>query len=463
MIKQASSFAEIVLRIVPSRLSTTERESFERQNSSSDSPKRSYDVLIYTELAIAELPRSTSPPSGQRQTIAGLPFVGRERITVHWTSYQSYYAAFVEGEKAFRHMRERLLETMSPGLSAIFGNPPQTNKPLRLWLSSETPELDDLPWELIASDRRNFDSATFSLVRGLPPEIPTPIVPVGERLRLALIHQPIFTPSYLRYPFNLVPPEIEITEFTESPRKALEQVVREGYELVHIVADGVVSRAYEGILYFHGFHSENSSQSYSYQQQPDSPQLSPNELSTLLGNSRVSVLCLTEQDYSNPDLVEIAGREVPSVYRAFAYLGGSPLLLPSIVAPLGPLKEEQGRRFWSEFYRQLTETFNLSQAVKHAREMPNHSSLPVALFLRHLQNVLFRRETAEKRQSEVDPVHLGASLQLSNELVTQLKAHADLYGDSSEGISLFLENEEKRQAVMSEQLEPWLKSEEETL
>lgn len=458
MNRQTSPFAEIVVRIVPSRLSVSERQSFDQSSSSSESTKRFYDVLIYTELDVPNISRQTSPPPGQRQSIAGLPFVGSERITIHWSSYQSYYAAFIEGEKAFYMMRERLLEALSPGLNALFSSPLSTGKPVRLWLNGETPELDDLPWELLTYGRRNSSSEQFSLVRGLPPETLAPIVPVGERLRLALIHQPGFTPACLSDALNELPPEIELIEFTDSPLKALEEVARKGYELVHIVADGVVSLAYEGILYFHGLQSESSFQSYSYQQS-DSAQITPGELSTLLGNSRASVLCLTEQDYSNPDLVEIAGREVPSAYRAFAYLGGSRLPLPSIVAPLGPLKKEQGKEFWTEFYKHLTDTFDLSQAVTRSRQKFNHP-LPVALFLRHFQNILFRRESEENR-TEVDPVHLGATLQLSNELATQLKAHLSSYGNQSEGVSRFLESEEKRQAVLSEQLEPWLKSEEE--
>ena len=459
MNRQTSPFAEIVVRIVPSRLSVSERQSSGQSRSSPEGTKRFYDVLIYSELDVPEISRRSSAPSGQRQEIAGLPFVGSERITLHWTSYQSYYAAFVEGEKAFYLMRERLFEALSPGLKAIFDRPLPTEKNVRVWLNGETPELDDLPWELLAYDRPNNSPEQFSLVRGLPPETFTPIVPVGEKLRLALIHQPQFTPGCLSDALAELPPEIELTEFIGSPLKALEQIAREGYELVHIVADGVVSLAYEGILYFHGLESERSSQSSNYQQ-PNSAQVTPSELSTLLGNSRASVLCLTEQDYLNPDLVEIAGREVPSAYRAFAYLGGSRLPLPSVVAPLGPLKKEQGREFWTEFYKNLSATFDLSKTVAKSRQKSNRP-LPVALFLRHFQNVLFRRESEAKRNSTVDPSRLGATLQLSNELASQLKAHLNLYGEQAEGVSRFLESEEKRQAVLSAQLEPWLKSEEE--
>lgn len=458
MNRYLSQFAEIILRIIPARLTADERQSSgEGYASSPESTKRLYDVLIYTELDIPNIRRETAPPSGQREAIAEIPFAGVERITVHWEKYQNYLAAFVEGEKAFEMMRVKLIDALSPALQSFFINPPPTDKPIRLWLNGDTPELDDLPWELIVNSNNARPPDSFLLVRGLPPETPSPMVPIANRLRLALIHQPRFTPTALKNALDSLTNQIEIIEMTETPQKALERTVNEGYELIHIVTDGIVSLAYEGILYVHGVEQQMSAQSSSVFESPDAGQISPGELTALLRNSRASVLCLTEQDYSNPDLTQIGSYDAPSAYRAFACLGSSRLALPNIVAPLGPLMDYQTTRFWSDFYRNLAETFNLQQAVVRARS--ENVPLPVALYLRNSLDVLFRRE---EHQPEVDPVHLDADLRLSRDVVSQLKAHSELYGELPESLNEFLNSEEQRQESLSADLEPWLTGEEET-
>jgi hypothetical protein len=457
MNRYLSQFAEIVLRIIPARLTADERQSSgEGYSSSPESTKRLYDVLIYTEIDIPGIGRGIGLPSGQREAIAEIPFAGIERITVHWEKYQHYLAAFVEGEKAFYMMRDKLIDALSPALQSFFINPPPTDKPIRLWLNGDTPELDDLPWEQIVNFNNQRPPDSFLLVRGLPPETPSPIVPVANRLRLALIHQPRFTPQALKNALDSLANEIEIIEMTETPQKALERTVNEGYELIHIVTDGIVSLAYEGILYVHGVERQISAQSSGSFDSSDAHQISPSELTALLRNSRATVLCLTEQDYSIPDMTKIAGYDVPSAYRAFACLGGSRLALPNIVAPLGPLRDYQTTRFWSEFYRNLSQTFNLQQAVARARS--ESVPLPVALYLRNSLDVLFRRE---EHQPEVDPVQLDAALRLSRDVVSQLKAHSELYGELPESINKFLDSEEQRQENLSAELEPWLTGEEE--
>lgn len=282
MIQQSSSHAEIVIKISPARSTTSSPRQFESSSPNRES-KRTYDALVYTDLPVP-LSRPEKPPAGQPDRIAGLPLVGREKITVRWSRYQEYLGAFLEGDKAPDLMRERLLEAMPPGLENLFIQPFPSNQPVRVWWACETPELEDLPWELLTYRNRNEPPDRFSFVRGLPPETPVPILPAGDRLRLAFIHDPQFTPPPLMNAIHtLASPNIEVIPMPQFPRKALEQIVKEGYELVHIVADGIVSSAYEGILYFHGGRST-------------SPEISPGELSSALRGSRVSVLSLTAQD-----------------------------------------------------------------------------------------------------------------------------------------------------------------------
>jgi len=445
MIQQIFSYAEIVIKISPSRSTTSSPRQFSGSGSPSKESKRTYDALIYSKFPVPQLTVPERTPVGQPNEISGLPLIGRERITVRWSRYQEYLAAFVEGDKAPYLMRERLLEVMPGWLESLFTQPFQSSQPVRVWWASDTPELEDLPWELLTYGSANQPAARLAFVRGLPPETPVPILPIGDRLRLAFIHDPSFTPpALLNAIHNLSSQNIEVVDLPEFPRKGLERVVQEGFELVHIVADGIVSSAYEGVLYFHGGRST-------------SPEISPGELSAILRGSRVSVLSLTAQKYSNPDTMTIAGVVVPSAYRAFAYLGSSRLLLPSIVTPLGPLQDHQVDSFWSTFYNTVAETLSLQKGMLSGRA--TGGPMPIALFLRHPYEVLFRRRGPAAAPDEADPSQIGAALQLSHELVAQLKAHNEAYGSLPESVNKFIESESIRQQGLATALDPWLKLE----
>lgn len=451
MYKYSSQFAEIVLRILPARLPISERQSTGEEETA-ESGKRLYEVLVYSDLDLPNIQQTQD--TEERPHVAGLPFVGKEQITFHWDKYQDYHANFVEAEKAFSMMGGKLRSALSPGLRKLFSEPPDSQKPLRLWLNGETPELDDLPWELISGPGGD-PNVRFFLARGLPPETPTPIIPIGEKLKIALIHQNMYIPRAFEEAMRELPDTLEIRHINLSPLKAIEQAVSEGCEIIHIISDGIISLAYEGILYFHreSFQGENEQA----EKGENYPMISPNELCVVLRNSRVGLLCLTEQDYSNPDSMPIAGREVPSVYRAFTYLGGSRLALPSVIAPLGPLDFSQMKDFWKDFYTNLAETLNPQRAISQARNR-NAPPLPVAFFLRHSQDVLFRHEL---HQPEVDPVHIDAALRLSRDLVSQLKVHEEIYGDLPPSMNEFVSSEEQKQETLSAELEHWLTPEEE--
>jgi len=57
---------------------------------------------------------------------------------------------------------------------------------------------------------------------------------------------------------------------------------------------------------------------------------------------------------------------------------------------------------------------------------------------------------------EADPTQIGAALQLSHELVEQLKAHNEDYGSLPDSVSKFMESESARQQDLSTALDPWL-------
>lgn len=434
----SSFYGEIVVKVVPARPTTSQPAQFDSFRSSSKEPTRSYDVLIYTSLSIPWLTPPASPLSSQPQVVAGLSLAAIEHLVVRWSRYQEYLAAFVEGEKNPSFMRARLFETLSPGLEALFSGQPLFGQPVRVWWSSETPELEDLPWELVAYAGRGYVGGAFSFVRGLPPETLVPKVPLTGRLRLAFIHEPDRTPGLLLSALNTLPADtIEFIPMAGPPREALLRAVREGYELVHMVADGTVSLAYEGVLWLHD---------------PSAPQLAPGELSALLSGSRIRVLALTERMSNTPDVVEIGGSLVPSAYRAFVYLGNSPLPLPNIVAPLGPLDDSQMNQFWFGFYNGLVTTLEIEEAMAQGR---SSGSVAMALFLRQQHKRTFQRLEPTHKAPDVDPSQMNADLQASRDTVEQLRSLETKYGSLPESVSRFIKQESERQEQLVTELSPW--------
>lgn len=227
---------------------------------------------------------------------------------------------------------------------------------------------------------------------------------------------------------------------TGSPREALLQAVREGYELAHIVADGTVSLAYEGILRL-GDPSTKSKL-----------ELAPSELSALLRGSRLSILGLTEQESSSDKTIVIGSYAVPSAYRAFVYLGNSRLPLPNIVAPLGPLDDWQMNQFWYGFYSSLAATLKIEEAMASGR---SGGSMAMALFLRQQHRRTFQRLEPTHEAPEVDPNQVFADLQVSSAMVAQLRALGDRYGELPDTVHQFIDSESKRQEQLTTALSPW--------
>jgi hypothetical protein len=407
-------------------------------------PSQSYDVLLYTDLPIFSSGPAIEPPPGQPKNIAGRPLAAVEQITVAWSRYEEYLAHFLSGARSPSHMRSRLLKAMSPGLEYLFSDRSLADQPVRLWWASETPELVDLPWELLVYGSRS-NAEELSFVRGLPPETPTPQIPVGEQLRLAIIHAPGSAPEALRNALAIAPPGLHVTFITGSPLMELQRALREGYELIHLVADGLVSLAYEGILYLPGPPGLER-------------RISPSQLKELLHSSRVALIGLTTPEDPDPDTIALGGRSVPSAYRAFAYLGSSTLSLPSVVAPLGPLEPEQIETFWRTFYAELADTLHIEEAMARAR-VAALSPPGIALFLHHSHGRVFRRIADAGEAPSADPSQLDADLQLSRELTDQLTTMEERYGTPPESVAQFVERERARQDELADQLKPWVQPE----
>jgi hypothetical protein len=432
---------EIYIRLSPA-LHTLREEFRQSTTSSVGEMTSSYDAYIYTHMSIPGLGQTGS--SNLPNTIdplTSMPLRAIEHVVVRWNRYQEYLASFFDGTKDPMKMRAKLFETLSPGLELFFEGYPLGDSGIRVWWSCESPELEDLPWELLIYSKRG-GASDLSFVRGQPPSTSVPKVPFSGELRLAFIHTPGLAPTWLTNGLGQLPPAIQVIPMTSDPREALEQAAREGFELVHLVVDGIVTAAYEGVLYFHG---------------NPSPELPASELSTLLKGSRVSVLGLTEADTSNPDVIQIGPYEVPSAFRAFAYLGRSPLPLPNLVIPLGPHLPHQLEWFWHNFYANIGESLKVEQAMASARAaIPKPETTAMALFLHQdLQHTFHRLEPTESTPL-VDPLQANADLQQSLNMVSQLNLLKEKYGDLPESVQKFVRTESIRQAKLQADLEPWV-------
>jgi hypothetical protein len=254
--------------------------------------------------------------------------------------------------------------------------------------------------------------------------------------------------------------------------QALQLAVGEGFELLHLIADGVVSSAFEGLLSVGSARSAgdprggDSSGPAVRRQSAFSGQseagasgralVSPGELSQALRGSRVTVIGLTPPHGREGQAIQLAGYRVPSVYRAFALLGASRLELPTVLAPFGPTEARQEGDFWRGFYRSLGETHCVEEAMGHG--LASQPAPPIALFLRHNLGRLFRRVKDAPRSDVVEPSQLSADLKTSHELVDRLRSMEKEYGTLPKSVSEFVARESVRQEQLSADLQPWLET-----
>jgi hypothetical protein len=440
MIVAKPSGDEIVVRLAPSRRgSSLESSSWSYRDQEST---KAYDAFIYTQLPLEGLSPLDPDLAGACEPFMDTPCISVEKVVVRWGKYQDYLGAFVDGTKDPTRMRFSLLQALSPGLERLFSGQPLADRPVRIWWYSETPELEDLPWELIAYQFASL-AAGLSFVRGRPSSLPVPKVPLGPDapLRLAYIHNPAITSYDLDQALHNLPPEIQLFEFTDEPRRALENAAREGFELVHLVADGVVSLAYEGILYL----SADAPAS-------ETGLLYAGDLSRTLNGSRVSLLSLSEPAGPNPDLVQIGRYQVPSAYRAFAYLAHSPRSLPSMVLPLGPHDPYVLHNFWADFYKCLVDSLSVEEAMSKARLAASNA---MALFLRQNESKTFQRLDATEQAPAIDPSQTRSVLQQSHDTVDRLEQLKKKHGTLPPSIEKFIDEEGQRQKGMESELNEW--------
>lgn len=423
--KYSPASTDIVVRIVPSHGA---RDSSTRQI-------RTYDSFVYSHLP---LDIGRAPTRRFAEDCQGLPLQGTGQLLLPWSKYQDHLASFYEGEKGIEMMYFRMMETLSPEMKKLVERVREHPVACRVWWGSDAPELDDMPWDILFYGyHRDASPARFTCVRGMPPRLAPPILQVGGPLRFLWFDNPLM-PAWLRQLFSEIDfPGITKIRFAGPIREGIQKAVSEGIELMHLSSDGVVSLAYEGVLYVHGERR---------------PEMSAYELSELLSGKRVSVIGLTSQDYSNPDVMDVSGRQVVSAYRAFACFASSKIPLPSIMTPIGPSEPRIASEFWKTFYSHLGASHRLDRALAEAKFAAPAS--PCALFLRHPFGKLFR-SAASLSFSPSAPERMANDLKKSIDATQQVRALGEKYGELPEYLSRFAQEESEHQKSIEADLDQW--------
>ncbi len=476
--EQTFSTPEVIVRVV----STGGARSSDTISSSSEfTGTQSFNALVYTRLQLTGMNPFAEPLEEEALELSGFPLVALEKIVVNWSSHRDYRSAFVMGEKSASEYlsKNQLFKEISPGLASLLRGEASTTQPLRIWWSIPTPNFAKLPWELLL-DAVGSRTDSIYFVRGLPPDNLVPKLPVGRKLRLAFIHDPGITPPYLITALKGIE-NIQLIDMPDDPLKALQEVVKQNYELVHLVSDGSISLAYDGYLYMRrpgpnssseaknrvsrwvfrqglGLYQKfshvlpvtwNESWSEKLRSKLNIETLSASQLSALQRGSRMAVLSLSPPNSDDTNVNRIDGIFLPSLFSAFAAIGGSALPMPNIVAQVGASNSEQLGAFWKTFYTEL----GSSLAVEKAFAMGFGQSMPrsLALFLRQRYRHTFKQQETEQVENVSQ---INAELELSREALQQLK-EIDTRGFESI-LDAFEKEASVKQQMLQEKLDQWL-------
>jgi hypothetical protein len=400
-----------------------------------DSAIRTYDVCVhsYSWIGTGNAESASVAPSGNPTECSGLTLQVTGRLTLKWVRYQDILAQFFEGVKGLEAMYYRLRDALSRELLQWIDQLRASDNRICVWWSSDAPELEDIPWELLFYGNPSLPPLPqgFNFVRGVPPETPTPVLPLSGPVRVLWCNAP-FTQQWLRDLFQPgLSPGIVPIPFTGSTRARLRLAAGEGIEMVHLCSDGTVSLAYEGVLIG-----------------SDDPEpLTAPELADIFRGSRVSVLALTspfpavERPSTDPSN---SSDTVVTVFRAFAYLASSRVRLPSVIAPVGPTTKEIASLFWKTFYTNFGMAQRLDASFAAAKQAAPASTY--ALFQRHSHGKLFR--DVEAASSIPSPARMAVDLESSLDLSKRLQALTAKYGSLPDYVSSFAQEETQRRQTI---------------
>jgi hypothetical protein len=406
---------------------------------------------------------AVAPPA----VIGDLPIAGVARAVLDIQAVARVRRAVRRGEPAPEGSWQRVVRDPDQYLDKVLDGIRSSEKFLRVWWFCTDSELTAFPWEAILPAPRHF---TF--VRGKPPATVAPRVPIKGKPKLALIYDQATAPPELIDAFKSIRGMEVACMGGASALEDLRKAAVSGGEIVHIVGRATVSFANEGMLalpptnagrpwpnqFLLGLYSllrpitNKAVQTWISQKfgiDLEAAICPAAQLSDMLRGSRVTILGLSPPRDS-PDMQAWMTGLLPSTYRAFSALGSSLAPLPTIVAPLGSLAQQEAK-FWPAFYEALAETCAVEEAASQA--LAGAPNLPVALFLRHRLRKQFVKEA---QLPSVDPAIAAAQIATADQWLTQLKAVAAVYGD--ERRDLFDQQQEQLNQRRTE-LQPYLEPE----
>jgi len=433
MVAKASDLETVFVRVISAPRYAPDQAVAERIVSQAVGPTP-YLALVYSQLPIDV--QSFSQAGNLVPTAwAGDPLIGAEPFEVNWVRYTDYASRYFEGEKDAEMMKVTLFQALSPNLSKILSGEVGGGRRTRTWFHSDAPEVNQLPWELVAYANGFRAGTEGSFVRGIPPESPTPLVPVVDgRLRLGVIDPSGATSTAMRQVLSFAQIGMEVVPLSGDCRAALRQAVEQGVEVLHIIVSASVTTSYDGVLEFPG---------------SSAPPVTSAELTSHLRGSRVRLIGLTPPA-EDPSALMQGPYLKASAYRAFAYFATSPYPIPTFVAPVGPMDDAQVLGFWTTFYQELGRSLEIEVSMAAALR---HRIVPVGLFLRQLQTATFK-PVAE--QPAIDPSAIEADLTSSAALLKQYEELGAQLGVKSKQFSKVVSTEHARQERLHENVSQWI-------
>jgi hypothetical protein len=393
-----------------------------------------YDACVYAPPHVA-VPASGSPPRRKRP-LADMPARAVEEVRLSWAAYRHYLESFHEGEKDAFLMRERLFETMSPGLSTLVET--KGDRPRRIWWSCASPEIEELPWELLVRP-----GIELALVRGTPGPARALVPRRGPRLQLVVAAASDKDVSRIGLD-KLDGVDVEVAPRL---RDAVELAVTSGAELLHVIGDGRTLASWDGVLEMGAAESLEM--------------IGASELSSRLRGSRVVALGLSPSEAALAHKKTSVGLsqepgDGPTAYRAFSH-AATAIDTTNVLAQHGPWDHARTPIFRTA-YEQLARTSSLEAALRHLRRSSPLASL--SLFLRQrLGRELADASNLESLGPVSDPQEAQVQAELARRLVEQLRAVEKRYPKLREPLSASSEFREQEDHIkrLDVALDPWTK------
>jgi hypothetical protein len=424
--------------------------------------------------------------SPELSSFADWKVAAEEMVSINWPKFLDCRRKLRRGEPGcpgWKELFDAVPELLGSCLSGTCAQ--------RVWWDSADHQMVSFPWESL------IGQSAFSFVRGTPPAVVAPRLPLQGPLRLAFIHDPADTDPVLISGLGNIP-GIEIVTMTKDPRQALRRAALENFELVHLVTDAGISLSSEGILYLKrevlpagaslartSLQSAGRAATFSLAGaatasllgaasfvMPILPSLTaaiwsmvnaefgvqtctPSELAEMFRGSRVTLLSLSPKKSALTRIDIGENRIFPSVFQSFAAFSKATVDLPSTLVPLGRLPAEEIGRFWPAFYGSLAKTNSLEESLAAARAS---DVIPAALFFRHrLRRQFVPKVPSASVPEAFEPQRIAVELAASRNFMAQIREIEARYDPSASKVteSDAFTKELERHKQLEDQLKTW--------